>query len=206
MMPAMSTLPASPATKTSRLDDYDRLEVSSRAQWRRWLADNHERDRGVWLIRFKRGHARHLSYEEMIEEALCFGWIDSTMRSLDDERSMLLLSPRRKGSMWSRLNKERLVHLFADDRMENPGIIAIERAVHDGSWDILDDVEDLVVPDDLARALDGRAGARAGYEGYTRGLKKQVLWWIKSAKRDATRASRIDKTVAAAAAGRAPVG
>jgi uncharacterized protein YdeI (YjbR/CyaY-like superfamily) len=186
----------------SRLDTYEQVEAFTPKAWRSWLSEHHTREQGIWLVRYRKGHPRYLSIADVVEEALCWGWIDGLIRKLDDERSVLLLSPRKPRSMWSRVNKQRLVHLFADGRMEDPGIIAIERAVQDGSWSLLDDVDALIEPDDLRRALDGTPGARAGYDALPPSTKRQILWALKSAKSDATRGARLNKGVQSAMRGK----
>src|SRR3954454_1581274 len=142
------------------LEDYERVEVTWRAALRAWLAANHQRDEGVWLVTWKRADARHVPYDAVVEEALCFGWIDSTACGLDAERTMMLLAPRRKGSKWARSNKARVERLEAPGHLTPAGRAAIERAKVDGNWTALDDVENEVVPEDLARALDATGDAR----------------------------------------------
>jgi uncharacterized protein YdeI (YjbR/CyaY-like superfamily) len=187
-------------------DDYARVEVTERSQWRRWLSRNHERAEGIWLVTYKKHCGdRYLPYDAVVEEALCFGWIDSLPRRLDADRTMLLLTPRRPGSPWSRLNKQRVAALEDAGRIAPSGRTKIEAAREDGSWTVLDEVEDLVVPDDLASALDGETGARSGYEALSPSVKKGILWWIKSAKRPTTRADRIARTVRAARAHTSPL-
>jgi uncharacterized protein YdeI (YjbR/CyaY-like superfamily) len=188
--------------RTADLDDPDSpdgrdlMTPPSRARWRRWLAANHGRDDGLWIVyRKKASPLEGPVYDDLVEEALCFGWIDSRVRRVDDERVMQWFSPRRPGGIWSALNKERIERLERDGLMADPGRVAIDTAKADGSWSQLDEIEALVVPPDLAAALDDRAGARAAYEALADSAKKQFLWWIHTAKRPATRATRIDETV-----------
>jgi uncharacterized protein YdeI (YjbR/CyaY-like superfamily) len=130
------------------------IEVTSRAQLRAWLAANHDTSGSIWLVTWKKQTPdRHVPYDEIVEEALCFGWVDSLPRKLDAGRTMLLLSPRKRGSAWSAANKTRVERLIADGRMEPAGLAAIEIAKAEGSWSFLDDVERLEVPADLAEAL-----------------------------------------------------
>ena len=173
-----------------RLDEAERVEPRSRAEWRRWLAANHATSPGVWLVDHKKASGRaRLDYEEIVCEALCFGWIDSTLRAEGDRR-LLYLAPRRPGGTWARSNKERVVRLIAEGLMRPAGQAAIDAAKADGSWSALDSVEALEVPDDLAAAL-ADAGLRDSYEAAGVGLKKQILWSLVSAKRPATRARRL---------------
>jgi uncharacterized protein YdeI (YjbR/CyaY-like superfamily) len=186
-------------------DAYGQLEITSRDQWREWLAAHHANSPGIWLVTYKRADPeRHVPYEAVVEEALCFGWIDSLARTLDHERAMLLFTPRRPGSRWSRLNKQRVARLEAAGLIEPGGAAAIEAARADGSWTALDDVEDLVVPPDLAEAFTARPGAAEHWERFPRSVKRAILVWILDAKRAATRSSRIEEIAAEAAHGRRP--
>ena len=180
--------------------DHERVEVTSRAAWRRWLTRHHRQSESIWLVTYKKHRpSLHVSYDEIVEEALCFGWIDSLPRKLDEDRTMLRLSPRKPKSMWSRLNKTRVQKLVSEERMTPAGLAKIEAAKQDGSWVVLDDVEDLVVPDDLAKALSKNKRAKRYFDAFPPSAVKGILWWIKSAKRDATRARRIQETVRLAA-------
>ncbi|HUP30612.1 MAG TPA: YdeI/OmpD-associated family protein [Usitatibacter sp.] len=171
----------------------------SRAQWRRWLERNHARAEGVWLVTYKKasGKAR-MSYDEAVEEALCWGWIDSRTRALDDERGMLWMAPRKAKSGWSRTNKVRVKRLTAEGLMAPPGLARIAAAKRDGSWSALDDVEDMVVPADLSRAL-ASSGAQAHFDGFAPSIRKAILGWIASAKRPETRGKRVEETARLAA-------
>ncbi|MEO1621685.1 MAG: YdeI/OmpD-associated family protein [Cyanobacteria bacterium J06632_3] len=190
----------------SRLDDFERVEAVSREQWRAWLQENYQRDESIWLVRYKKQAGdRYLSYDAVVEEALCFGWIDSLPRSLDDERTMLLISPRKAKSVWSKLNKERVARLVADGLMMPPGLEKVDRAKVDGSWVFLDDVEALIIPEDLAAALATNEVAQENFAGFSPSAKKGILQWIKMAKRSQTRQQRIQKTVEKAAAGLKPL-
>src|SRR5712692_5851745 len=170
--------------------DYPRVHAKTAAEWRRWLRDNHDMARGVWLVGYKAatGKAR-LGYDESISEALCFGWIDSVNKPVDDERTILLFTPRKAGSGWSRTNKVRVSRLLTEGRMEAAGLAKIAAAKRDGSWTLLDGVEALEVPDDLRRAL-GAAGLRK-FEALTPGRRKEHLRAIVTAKKAETRAKRI---------------
>lgn len=179
------------------------MEVKTRAELRAWLVVNHADSVGVWLATYKKGRPEHyLAWGEIVQELLCFGWIDGLTRKLDEDRSMIYICPRKRGSGWSRINKRHIEVLEAAGLIEAAGRAVIDRAKADGSWSFLDDIEALVVPEDLAAALDELHGARAGYDGFTNGQKKQLLWRVKSAKRATTRASRVAATAEAAAQGR----
>jgi uncharacterized protein YdeI (YjbR/CyaY-like superfamily) len=115
--------------------DYPQVPVESRRQWRAWLTDNHEHCDGVWLVRFKKGCGPHVSYDEAVEEAIAFGWVDSRSRSLDQQRSQLLMTPRKQRSRWSESNKARVARLREQGLMSPAGEAAVSRALADGTWD-----------------------------------------------------------------------
>ncbi len=170
--------------------DYPRVQVSTLAEWRRWLRDNHGTARGVWLVTFRAATGKpRLEYEDSIPDAVAYGWIDSVNKPLDDQRTMLLFTPRRAGSGWSRTNKERIARLMKEGRMKPPGLAKIAAAKRDGSWTLLDGVEALEVPNDLRRAL-GAAGMRR-FDALTPGRKKEHLRALVTAKTAPTRAKRI---------------
>ena len=184
------------------LDRAPRVAVANRAEWRAWLLANHTLPQGIWLVFHKKHHRLHLPWRDIVQEALCFGWIDSTKRRVDDDRSMLYVSPRRPGSPWSGLNKRHIVEITEAGLMHPSGQARIDAAREDGSWTLLDDVEAMVLPPDLIAALDTRPGARAAFDSFTPGAIRGLLWWIKSARTASTRAARIERTAVAAADGR----
>ena len=189
----------------SAYEEAARVEPASRAEWRAWLAENHAVSTGVWLVYPKKASGLPgPSYEEAVEEALCFGWIDSRVRPLDGRRRLQWVSPRRPGSIWSAPNKARVARLLAAGRMAPAGLAKVEAAKADGSWEILDKVEALELPEDLAVALAGAPEAAPGFAGLAPTLQKQCLYWVLSAKRAQTRAGRVASVVAAAAEGRTP--
>lgn len=174
------------------LADYERVLVTSRAELRAWLEANQDRPEGVWLVTYTRGSGRPApSYDEIVSEALCFGWIDSTVRKRDQDSNELLLTPRRPTSSWSASNKKRLVSLLAAGSVAPRGLAAIETAKANGSWSLLDSVERLEVPADLASALAEVPGARTAFDGFSASSRKNLLGWVVSAKRESTRAARI---------------
>ena len=173
----------------------DSVHPPSREAWRAWLAEHHDRDDGVWFVFFKKATGKPtVSYDEAVDEAICFGWIDSRPRTLDAERSMRYFSPRKPGSGWSRVNKARIVRMTDAGRMTPAGQAKIDAAKADGSWGALDDVENLIVPGDLAGAFDDCPGAAAHWENFPRSVKRGILEWIGNAKRDATRKKRVSET------------
>jgi len=184
-------------------DDAPRVHAETAGEWRAWLEAHHADTPSVWLVSWKSATGRpSVPYERAVEEALCFGWIDSTNRSLDDERGMLWFTRRKPGSGWARTNKERIVRLEADGRMTAAGRAVIDAAKADGSWTLLDDVENLVVPDDLAAAFDRYPGSREQYDAFPRSARRVILVWIVQAKRPETRAARLEQTARLAQEGK----
>ncbi len=139
---------------------------------------------------------------DAVDEALCFGWVDSKINKLDEERAMRLFTPRNPKSPWSRINKEKVARLLEQGRMAAAGMRLVEGAKADGSWNIYDEIEDLVIPPDLTSALAKNDAAGGCFENFPDSAKKNILWWIKSARRPETRDARIAKTVALAAENR----
>lgn len=182
------------------LNDYPKLEFRSRKAIRAWLADNYAHGSTFWLITYKK-HVQeyYIPYGEIVEELLCFGWVDSRTRRVDDDRSMLLVSPRKPGSTWSASNKRRVATLEERGLMTAAGREKIESAKKDGSWSFLDDIEKLIEPGDLADALDNNQRARQHFDAFSPSARKIILLWIKTAKRDETRARRVSETVRLAA-------
>ncbi len=168
----------------------------SRAEWRRWLDGNPERNEGVWgAIPRKNAVVTGTPYEDLVEEALCFGWIDGQAAGGDDQWTLLWFAPRRKGSIWARSNKERVERLTTGGLMTERGQAVIDRSKADGSWSQYDDVDALLIHDDLAEALDAAPQARDRFEKLAPSHKKAHLWHVYSAKRPDTRAKRIASTV-----------
>jgi uncharacterized protein YdeI (YjbR/CyaY-like superfamily) len=156
----------------------------------------------VWLVFWRKQSGRTgLTYDEAVEEALCFGWIDGKGGKLDDRRTMVRFSPRKRGSGWARTNKVRVERLLAEGLMAEPGLARIEEAKRDGSWTKLDAVEDLIVPGDLAAAFAGHPGSREQWDGFPRSVRRVILDWIVQAKRPETRARRVGETAREAARG-----
>ena len=163
-----------------------------RAGWREWLIANHATTKGVYLVSWRRGSGRtSVSYEDAVEEALCVGWIDATGRTLDAERSIQWFAPRRSRSGWARSNKQRMARLTAAGLMLPAGLAAIEEAKRNGTWTLLDDVENLVVPDDLAAALKERPPARERWDAFPPSARRAMLQWVVEARRPETRVGRV---------------
>jgi len=177
-----------------------RFYAKDRLAFRRWLQRHHARAAGVWLVSYKKQTGKpSIPYAEAVEEALAFGWVDSRPNVLDAERFQQLFSPRKPGSAWSKLNKQRVAKLIQAGRMTPAGLAKVEAAQRDGSWSAYDGVEALRVPTDLKRALAAHTAARRHFQAFSPSSKKIILWWIASAKRPETRAKRVAETVRLAA-------
>ncbi len=189
----------------SALADAPLVEAADRASWRAWLEANHATSGGAWLVtRRPRSGRPGLDYETAIEEALCFGWVDGTAGRVDDERSKLYFAPRKPRSGWAATNKARVERLIADGRMAPAGVAAIERAKANGSWELLDSVERLEVPADLAAALEAHSAAFANFTGWPPSVRKQALASLVLARRPETRSERVRKIAEAASRNERP--
>ena len=180
--------------------DFPKREFRSREAIRKWLDANHSSEGSFWLITYKKHVKKHyVPYSDVVEELLCFGWIDGRTRRVDEDRTMLLVSPRKPGSTWSASNKKRVAKLVRTGLMTSAGQAKIDAAKKDGSWTYLDDIEQLTVPADLAAALAMNSLARRNFEAFNASSKKIILLWIKNARRDGTRQKRVADTVRLAA-------
>ncbi len=189
----------------SRMDDAEQVQPATPAEWRAWLEEHGSSSTGAWLVTWKRHTGRAtVTYDEAVTEALAVGWVDSTARRLDEDRSALWFSPRRAASGWSRPNKQRVERLYAEGRMGAAGQRAIDVAKDNGAWSLLDDVEDLVVPDDLAAAFERHPGARDAWDAFPRSVRRAALEWIVQAKRAPTRAGRIAEVAEKSGRGERP--
>lgn len=178
---------------------------SSPAEWRNWLEANHQTEQSVWLVYYRASSSKHnLSWSEAVDEALCFGWIDSTKRRLDDERFSQYFCRRKPSSTWSKINKDKIQKLTSAGAMSEAGFAVITTAKENGSWTILDDVENLIIPEDLERELSNHPGSMDFFLGLSKSGRKGLLAWIAMAKRDETKAKRIAEIVESAGNGMKP--
>jgi uncharacterized protein YdeI (YjbR/CyaY-like superfamily) len=175
----------------------DKILFTNRDEWRKWLEENHDSASELWLVYYKvHTKKESIRYEEAVEEALCFGWIDSKVKKIDNEKYMQRYTPRKDGSNWSESNKKRVRKLIEAGQMTPAGMAKIESAKRDGSWDRLDDIDrQIVVPEDLAAALEMNPAAKENFENFPPSSKKQYLWWLKSAKKAETREKRLHEIV-----------
>lgn len=182
------------------LDTLQTVDLTDRAAWRDWLAAHHTQPEGVWLVLYNKASGRRLlTYEEAVEEALCFGWIDSLPRKLNEASFKLLFTPRKKGSGWSAVNKRRLEKLEAAGMLMPAGLAKIAAAKQDGSWTSLDAAEALEMPEDLTQALAANPTAQANFAAFPPSARKQILQYLSSARRPETRQQRLARVVARAA-------
>ena len=181
---------------------YPLVQIENRAQWRDWLAAHHATSPGIWLVTWKKTAGRqYLPYDDIVEEALAFGWVDSQPKTVDSQRSARLLTPRRPASNWSQLNKQRVERLVAAGLMQPAGLAAVAAAKANGRWTTLDMTETLAEPADLAAALDAVPAARAHWDHFPRSARRAILEWVGNAKNAATRQARVERTASDAARG-----
>jgi uncharacterized protein YdeI (YjbR/CyaY-like superfamily) len=186
-------------------DKFEIFYAKNRHEWHQWLVENHDTASGIWLIYYKKNSDKpRVEYNDAVEEALSFGWIDSKANILDDERYMQVFTPRKPHSNWSKTNKIRVNKLIKNGLMQPAGMEKVNAAKKDGSWTFLDDVEDMVIPEDLKQLLEENTTAKANFEAFSNSSKKQILYWIVSAKRQDTRLRRIKRTVELASENKKP--
>lgn len=167
---------------------------ASRQEWRRWLKKNHSSKQSVWLVYYKhKSGMRALSWSEAVDEALCFGWIDSKAKPVDEEKYMQFFSRRKPGGTWSKVNKEKIIQLMDAKLMTPAGLESIEAAKRNGSWTILDDVEELKIPRDLEKEFKTKPGSKAFFLSLSKSVKKAILQWFVLAKKEQTRQKRISE-------------
>lgn len=184
----------------SALDDAPRVHIEDRAQWRAWLEANHETAAGAWLVTWRAGTGHPvLGYDVAVEEALCFGWVDSRPGRVDDRRTKLYVAPRNPRSAWSASNKARVERLLAAGLMAPAGLAAVERAKANGMWEHLDAIERLEMPVDLKTALATQPPAADRFAAFPRSTRRGILEWIAAARRPETRAARVAETATLAA-------
>ncbi|WP_400193492.1 YdeI family protein [Hymenobacter sp. B81] len=177
--------------KTS-LTELPLVTAADRQQWRQWLEQHHASARGVWLVYHKKSSGRpSISWSEAVQEALCFGWIDSKANTLDAHRYKQVFTPRKPRSVWSKINKQHVENLRAAGLMRPAGERVIELAQQNGSWTAIDAAENLEVPADLTAALAVDAAAAGCLAALSPSRKKQLLQWLLAAKRPETRAKRL---------------
>ena len=187
------------------MNEPDTFCPASCEEWREWLQEHHASRQSVWLICYRKSTGRPtVTWSDAVDEALCFGWIDSTRRSIDDESFMQYFGRRKPNSMWSKVNKAKVEQLMAEGRMTPAGLASVELAKQNGSWNILNEAEQLLVPDDLEVAFGLHAGSREFFMGQSRSVRKMLLTWVAMAKREETRQKRIREIAQQAGQGKRP--
>jgi uncharacterized protein YdeI (YjbR/CyaY-like superfamily) len=168
----------------------------SRQEWREWLFNNHDIKQYVWLIYYKKkSNVPTVMYSEAVDEALCFGWIDSKVKPLDEEKYMQFFCKRKANSVWSKVNKEKVERLTIEGLMTRAGFESVETAKQNGSWTILDEAEALIIPDDLEKEFQKRPHAKKFFLSLSRTDRRNILQWLVLAKRQETRQKRITEIV-----------
>jgi uncharacterized protein YdeI (YjbR/CyaY-like superfamily) len=182
------------------IQDREHLEIKSARAFSAWLTKNHSKSPGLWVLTYKKASGVPApTYDEMVKVALSFGWIDSIPGKVDDQRTKLYFSPRKKGSGWSAPNKRRIKELLDEGKMKPSGLAILEAAKKDGSWGKLDKTESAEIPKDLLSAFRMHAGSKKNFDAFPPGVRKQILQWIEQAKTAPTREKRITETASLAA-------
>lgn len=178
------------------MKDKEHLYFKNAEEWRDWLHQNHHSSKGVYLIFYKvSSEFESMRWEEAVQVAICFGWIDSTVRKMDEDRRKQVFSPRKDKSVWSKLNKTYIEKLLKENLMHESGLAKIETAKKNGSWTSLDAVEDLIMPTDLEIAFDQNSIAFENYKNFSPSYRKSYLYWLNQAKREETRNNRITEII-----------
>ncbi len=172
------------------------IQAPTRADWRHWLAENVESEKSVWLAIYKKASGTpSVTYDEAVDEALCFGWIDSSVKKGDENYYLQFFTKRNPRSNWSRVNKAKVEKLIQAGLMTDAGMKLIDLAKQTGTWTALDNVENLICPPDLQQPLAANPTAKQYFEAFPRSVKRGILEWLLNAKTPATRAKRIDEIV-----------
>jgi len=169
---------------------------ATKEDWRQWLIKNHLTKQSIWLMYYKKQTNKpSIVWSDAVDEALCFGWIDSTARTIDEERYIQYFTRRKPNSVWSKINKEKVARLIATGMMAEAGLKTIEIAKQNGKWEILDEVEELIVPLELEKKLKLNPIAETYFMGLSKSVRKSILQWLIIAKRPETRQKRMDEIV-----------
>lgn len=185
-----------------KTEDFEQIQITTQDHLRSWLLANHAQSESIWLVTFKKSEGdKYVSREQVLDELISFGWIDGIRRKLDESRTMQLISPRRV-QHWSGSYKARAARLIQEGLMHESGLKSIEEGKESGLWHFMDDVDKLIIPDDLKRALSGKRDAETFFEQINDSSKRFVLRWLKLAKTDKTRLARISKIVSLSAQGK----
>lgn len=182
--------------KKNDLEEKELHYFKNAIEWRNWLHENHMNSTGIYLIFYKVDSPfESMRWEEAVQVAICYGWIDSTVKRLDSEKRKQVFTPRKDKSVWSKLNKSYVEKLLLENLMHESGLSKIETAKINGSWTSLDEVEGLIVPSDLKIAFDDNKTAFENYQAFSPSYRKSYLYWLNQAKRETTRNSRITEII-----------
>jgi uncharacterized protein YdeI (YjbR/CyaY-like superfamily) len=182
-----------------KTENFQQVEVKSVQELREWFASNHSQTESIWLVTYKKQMGtKYVSVQDILDEVLCFGWVDGIRRKLDEDRTMQMISPRQT-QHWAKTYKDRAAKLIEAGRMHSAGLAAIEASKQNGFWDFMDDVDALIKPEDLIEALDAYPPARGNFDACAQSYQRNVLRWIKLAKTAKTRAKRIQEAAISAA-------
>lgn len=169
---------------------------TNRQEWREWLLENHNKKQSIWLVHYnKKSNMPSVSWSDAVDEALCFGWIDSTRKSLEIDKFIQFFTKRKPTSVWSKINKEKIGRLKQEGLLMPAGLESISIAQQNGTWNILDDVEELEISEDLEKEFNTREGSKEYFLSLSKSVRKSMLQWIKLAKRPETRQKRIVELV-----------
>ncbi len=183
----------------------NKLTPANQQEWREWLERNHQKEEAIWLIFYKKSSKTpNLSWSEAVDQALCFGWIDSVKKTIDKERYIQYFSKRKATSIWSKVNKDKVAHLLEQDLMFPAGLEIIEKAKQNGQWELMDTVEALIIPEDLEEAFKSYPSSKDFFLSLSKSARKGLLAWIIMAKRPETREKRVKEVAACAAEKRKP--
>lgn len=190
----------SPSKETNtRRDGIKTFYAESKEAWRNWLAQNYNQEKAIWLIIYKKAtKIPSVYYDEALNEALCYGWIDSKINKRDEQSYFQYFAARSPKSNWSRVNKEKIARLLEENKMAEPGLKMVEIAKENGTWDALNDVENLIIPPDLEKAFENYSPAKSNFQNFPHSIQRSILEWIFNAKRAETRAKRIQETASLA--------
>ncbi len=178
---------------------------SNRGEWRQWLEEHHAKKQSIWLLYYKKKAAKPtLDWSEAVDEALCFGWIDSKRKPVDEEKFIQFFSKRKVRSTWSKVNKEKVLRLTEAGLMTQAGLDSIEAAKQNGSWTLLDEVEELIIPADLDKEFQRHTGSKDFFLSLSKSVRKGMLQWLVLSKQPETRLKRIQELAMLAGQKRKP--
>lgn len=178
------------------MKEKEHLYFKNSDEWRAWLHENHHSSKGIYLLFYKvNSDFESMRWEEAVQVAICYGWIDSTVKKIDENQRKQLFTPRKDTSVWSKLNKSYIEKLIQENAMHESGLRKIEIAKQNGSWNSLDDVENHIIPKDLQLAFDNNPKAWSNYQAFSPSYRKSYLYWLNQAKRIETREKRIKEII-----------